>query len=70
MYSKATDTHQYLSTKSCHPKIQSKTNRVIEREKICSDNLLNDINYKKGLTEYKVHLTKPKHDEKEIDVKP
>ena len=50
MYSKKTDTYQYLSPDSCHPKIQIKNTLIGLADKIrrnCSDNIINDITYKK-----------------------
>ena len=52
MYSKQTDTHQYLSFNSCHPKTQTKNistgvaNRI---RRSCFDDIVSDIIYRKRL---------------------
>ena len=51
---KKTDTHQYLSPNSCHPKNQTKIIPIRVADRIrrnCSDNIINDITYKKRLIE-------------------
>ena len=70
IYSKPTDTHQYLSPLSCHPKsqIDSIPAGVAERiRRNCSDNVKNDSNFEKRLVEYKGYLLKSGHDERKID---
>ena len=70
MYSKKTDTHQYLSPNSCHPKNQTRNIPIGVADRIrrnCSDNIINDITYKKRLIEHKVYLIKSGHSEKDID---
>ena len=36
----------------------------------CSDNVINDVTYKKRLTEYKAYLMKSGHSEKDIYISP
>ena len=70
MYSKKTDTHQYLSPNLCHPKNQTKNISIGVADRIrrnCSDNIINGITYRKRLIEYKVYLMKSGHSEKDID---
>ena len=52
MYSKDTDTHQYLSPKSCHPVHITKnipTTVAYRCRENCSDKIKNDIMFKKAL---------------------
>ena len=52
MYLKKTDTHQYHSPNSCHSKSQIKDISIRLAERIrrnCSDNIINDITYRKRL---------------------
>ena len=54
-----TDTPQYLSPNSCDPKNQTKNISIEVADRIrknCSDNIINDITYKKRLIEYKAYL--------------
>ena len=70
IYSKKTDTHQYLNPNSCHPKsqIMSIPIRVADRiRRNCSDNVINDSTYRERLIEYKAYLMKSGHSEKDID---
>ena len=63
MYSKKS-THQYLSPNSCHSKTQTKNISIRLDKRIrrnCSDNIINDITYKKRLIEYKSYLLKSGH---------
>ena len=56
MYSKITDTHQYLSPSLCHPKNQTKNISIGVANRIsrnCSDNIINDITCRKRLREYR-----------------
>ena len=67
MYFEKIYTHQYLSLNSCHPKNQAKNIpiEVIDRiRRNCSDNIINDITYRKRLIEYKAYLMKAGHSEK------
>ena len=67
MYSKKTDTQQYLSPNSCHPKNQTKNISIGVADRIrrnCSDNNINDITYRKRLIEHKAYLIKFGHSEK------
>ena len=70
MYSKKTDTHQYLNPNSCHPKNQTKSIPIGVADRIrrnCSDNVINDVTYRERLIEYKAYLMKSGHSEKDID---
>ena len=70
MYSKKTDTHQYLNPNSCHPKNQTKSMPIGVADRIrcnCSDNVVNDVTYRERLIEYKAYLMKSGHSEKDID---
>ena len=70
IYSKKTDTHQYLNPNSCHPKskIMSIPIGVADRvRRNCSDNVINGSTYRVRLTEYKACLMKSGHSEKDID---
>ena len=70
MYSKKTDTHQYLNPNSCHPKNQTKSIPIGVADTIrrnCSDNVVNDVTYRERLIEYKAYLMKSGHSEKDID---
>jgi hypothetical protein len=70
IYSKKTDTHQYLSPTSCHPP-ENKENipySVIHRiRRNCSDNVENDENFKKQAIMYKAYLMKSGHKPSDID---
>ena len=70
MYSKKTDTHQYVSPKSCHPKQQIEGIPIGVADRIrrnCSDNIADDRNFKNRLVEYKAYLLKSGHDSRSID---
>ena len=70
MYSKKTDTHQYLNPSSCHPKSQSENIPITVATRIrsnCSDNVPNDQTFKDRLVEYKAYLMKSGHSETKID---
>ena len=71
MYSKKTDTHQYLNPNSCHPNNQTKSSipiAVADRiRRNCSDNVVNDVTYRERLIEYKAYLMKSRHSEKDTD---
>ena len=70
MYSKKTDTHQYLNPKSCHPRSQIDGIPIGVADRIrrnCSDNVENDENFMKRLVEYKAYLLKSGHDTNKID---
>ena len=54
MYSKDTDTHQYLSPKSCHPVHITKnipTTVAYRCRANCSDKIKNDVMFKEALIE-------------------
>ena len=70
IYSKKTDTHQYLNPTSCHPHAQIDSIPIGVADRIrrnCSDNVDNDKNFLKRLVEYKAYLIKSGHDKKKID---
>ena len=70
MYSKDTDTHQYLSPKSCHPVHITKnipTTVAYRCRANCSDKIKNDVMFKEALIEYNAYLIKSGHDEKNAD---
>ena len=70
IYSKKTDTHQYLNPKSCHPENQVRAIPIGVADRIrrnCSDNVEDDKNYKKRLVEYKAYLIKSGHDSDQVD---
>ena len=72
MYSKDTDTHQYLSPKSCHPVHITKnipTAVAYRCRANCSDKMKNDVMFKEALIEYKAYLIKSGYDEKNVDKK-
>ena len=72
MYSKDTDTHQYLSPKSCHPVHITKnilTTVAYRCKANCSDKIKNDVMFKEALIEYKAYLIKSGYDEKNVDKK-
>ena len=59
MYSKDTDTHQYLSPKSCNPDLIAENipTTVVHRcRKNCSDKVEDDSIFKQTLVEYKGYL--------------
>ena len=69
-YSKPTDTHQYLSPKSCHPQQQTRhiPYGVIHRiRRNASDRVPGDEVFKEQAVEYKSYLLKSGYDDKEID---
>ena len=70
MYSKETDTHQYLSPLSCHPQNQTENIPLTVANRIrcnCSDNAEDDSIFKSRLVEYKAYLMKSGHPERKID---
>ena len=70
MYSKKTDTHQYLNPNSCHCKNQTKSIPIGVADRTrrnCSDNVVNDVTYRERLIEYKAYLMKSGHSEIDID---
>ena len=70
IYSKKTDTHQYLNPKSCHPDSHTKNIPIGVADRIrrnCSDNIINDQTYKDRLLEYKAYLIKSGHNENDIN---
>ena len=70
IYSKKTDTHQYLSPRSCHPLSQVNSIPIGVADRVrrnCSDNVAGDVNFKKRLVEYKAYLLKSGHESKNID---
>ena len=70
MYAKKTDTHQYLSPKSCHPRVntQSIPYSVIHRiRRNCSDRAVNDNKFRNQAVMYKAFLMKSGHKESDID---
>ena len=72
MYSKDTDTHQYLSPKSCHSVHITKnipTTVAYRCRANCSDQIKNDVMFKEALIEYKAYLIKSGYDEKNVDKK-
>ena len=61
MYSKKTDTHQYLSPKSCHPKHIAENIPVMVANGCrtnCSNNIRDDLLFKDALIQYKAFLLK------------
>ena len=65
MYSKQTDIHQYLRPNSCHLKNQTENIPIGVAEIIrtnCSDNIINDITFKRRAIEYKAYLVKSEKD--------
>ena len=70
VYSKSTDTHQYLNPTSCHPKNQVDNIPIGVAERLrrnCSDNVDNDATFKSRLVEYKAYLMKSGHSSDNID---
>ena len=66
MYSKDTDTHQYLSPESCHPIHIMKnipTTIANRRRTNCSDKVEDDNIFKETLAEYKAYLLKSGYNE-------
>ena len=69
MYSKDTDTHQYLSPKSCHLVHITKdilTTVVCCCRANCSDRIKNDVMFKEALIEYKAYLIKSGEKKKKV----
>ena len=60
IYSKPTDSHEYLNPKSCHPPSVANNNPLgvaLKVRRNCSDRIENDqIFFKRKLVEYKAHL--------------
>ena len=72
MYSRSTDTHQYLNPNSCHsPHItRSLLSSIVSRiRRNCSDNFRDDRIFKETLIEYKAYLMKSGYKEVHIDRK-
>ena len=72
MYSRKTDTHQYLSPKSCHPKHIAENIPVMVANRCqtnCSDSVKYDQLFKDALIQYNAHLLKSGYDEYLIDKK-
>ena len=72
MYSKDTDTHQYLSPKSCHPDhiAENMPTTVVHRCRTnCSDKVKDDSIFKETLVEYKTYLLKSGYSEENINKK-
>ena len=72
MYSKDTDTHQYLLPKSCNPIHITKnipTTVAYRCRANCSDKPKNDITFKDALIEYRAYLIKSGYDEENVDKK-
>ena len=64
VYSKSTDTHQYLNPTCCHPKnqVDNIPIGVVERlRRNFSDNVDNDATFKSRLVEYKAYPMKSGH---------
>ena len=59
IYSKATDSHEYLNPNSCHPPSVANSNPLgvaLGVRRNCSDRIENDQIFKRKLVEYKAHL--------------
>ena len=72
MYSKETDTHQYLSPKSCHQVHITKnipTTVAYRCRANCSDKITNNVMFKEALIEYEAYLIKSGYDEENVDKK-
>ena len=72
MYSKDTDTHQYLSPESCHPIhiMKNIPTTVANRCRTnCSDKVEDDNIFKETLVEYKAYLLKSGNNEQNINEK-
>ena len=72
MYSKDTDTHQYLSPESCHPIhiMKNIPTTVANRCRTnCSDKVEDDNIFKETLVEYKAYLLKSGYNEQNINEK-
>lgn len=70
MYSKDTDTHQYLSPTSCHPEHISRNIpiTVVNRCRVnCSDRIKDDKIFKDTLIEYKAYLVKSGYNEEHVN---
>ena len=70
MYSKKRHSYQHLNPKSYHTKNQIKNTPIVVANRIrrnCSDNIINDVTYKKRLIEYKAYLMKSGHSENDTD---
>ena len=70
MYSKLTETHQYLQPSSCHsPQITENLPSIVMNRirRNCSDNVENDQIFKDTLIEYKAYLMKSGYKEEHID---
>ena len=72
MYSRDTDTHQYLSSESCHPEqvTRSIPTAIINRCRTnCSDRVKESSLFKDTLVQYKDYLLKSGYEEEDIDRK-
>ena len=72
IYSKDTDTHQYLSPESCHPIhiMKNIPTTVANRCRTnCSDKVEDDNIFKETLVEYKAYLLKSGYNEQNINEK-
>ena len=70
MYSKDTDTHQYLNPSSCHsPRItKNLPTSVINRiRRNCSDRIDDDKIFKDTMIDYKAYLMKSGYEEELVD---
>ena len=70
MYSKSTDTHQYLHPLSCqsHHITKNLPTSVVSRIRgNCSDRVENDEIFKNAIIQYKAYLLKSGYDEELID---
>ena len=70
MYSKDTDTHQYLHPSSCHSPHIAKdlpTSIINRIRRNCSDKVDNDEIFKETMIEYKAYMLKSGYDEELID---
>ena len=59
IYSKPTDSHEYLNPNSCHPPSVANNNPLgvaLRVRRNCSDRIENDQIFKRNLVEYKAHL--------------
>ena len=72
MYSKNSDTYQYLSPKSCHPKHIAENIPAMVANRCrtnCSNSVKDDQLFKDTIIQYKAFLLKLWHDEDLIDKK-
>ena len=72
IYSKPTDSHEYLNPASCHPLSVTNNNPLgvaLRVRRNCSDTVKDDEIFKSELIEYNVHLMHSEYDSKLIDRK-